>query len=328
MSRAFPSRLLLLLFALLGAAVLASLRFGTAPMPLQALLSAENGILAGRAFRTLCAALAGAALSVAGLWLQALTRNPLADPGITGINAGAALGAIGVAFLMPQAGMIAILAGTAAGASAAGVLLWRLGGGIDSMGHDGIALRLPLAGLAIGALALSLASAVILMDSEMQARYLRWLSGSVPAVQRGEALPLALIAVVLVPGWALCPRLEILGLGSESSASLGLSPARTILLTLSAVTVLCGAAVAITGPLAFLGLVVPFLARRLSGGDLGHAYLLCLPLGAAGLIFADLIGRLIARPAEVDAGIVLALLGGPAFIAVLRLTLRAPQEQS
>ena len=317
MSRSFlPS--LLFCAALLGFAAVLSLRFGAAQMSLATLLSDTNGIFESRIFRTLCGAAVGAALAVSGLMLQALTRNPLADPGITGINAGAALAAITLAYVISDAGGGAVLLAASLGAATAGIALWRLAGGVSATGTDGIALRLPLAGLAIEALCLSLASALILTDAEMQARYLRWLSGSVPAVTRGEAPALVAIAVLLVSGFFLCERLDLLRLGATVSDSLGRSPNATIALTLLHVTVLSGASVAIAGPLAFLGLLVPFIARGMARGVLRRAYLVAVPLGASVLILADTVGRVIARPGEVDAGILTALMGGPALILILR----------
>lgn len=302
----------------LVAAVLLSLRIGAAPVELEALRADARGILSSRTLRTLCAVAVGAALAVSGLLLQTLTRNPLADPGITGINAGAALAAVSLAFFAPDATGAAALAAAALGAGLAGGGLWLLAGGFSATDDTGIALRLPLAGLAIEALCLSLASALILMDAEMQARYLRWISGAVPAVARGEGAALCAIALCLATGGLLLPRLGLLSLGAQTSHSLGRNPAWTAALVLLHVTVLSGASVAIAGPFAFVGLLVPFVARALAQGDLCRAYVLAVPLGAAGLLFADVAGRVIARPGEVDAGILVSLIGGPSLIIVLR----------
>lgn len=317
MSRPFFTYVLLCILCL-SVSILLSIRFGTAEIPFSALWADPSGILSSRVFRTLCAMAVGAALAISGLMLQALTRNPLADPGITGINAGAALAAIVLAYACPALGGRAVLIAASTGAGIAGIALWRLSGGMLATGADGIALRLPLAGLAIEALCLALASALILMDAEMQARYLRWLSGSIPAVTRGEAPALIAISVLLVSGYALCERLELLRLGAAVSDSLGRNPGRTVALVLGHVTVLSGASVAISGPLAFLGLLVPFVARGISKGVLRHAYWLATLMGASVLVLADTIGRVIARPGEVDAGILIALLGGPALIIVVR----------
>ncbi|WP_435666069.1 FecCD family ABC transporter permease [Hoeflea sp.] len=322
MSRASFAISLVLLCLVLCLSAALSLRFGAAPVTLDALFNDTIGLLESRAFRTVCAICVGAALAISGLMLQALTGNPLADPGITGINAGAALAAIALAYFTPFSSGMAILLAASVGAGLAGYTLWHLAGTDPVAGVGGIALRLPLAGLAIETLCLALAATLILADAEMQARYLRWISGAIPAVARTEIAPLAVISVLLVAGYFTCERLELLSLGAEQSDSLGRNPNRTVALVLACVTMLSGASVAIAGPLAFLGLLVPFVARSLAAGSLRRAYLLALPLGGCALVLADTIGRVIARPGEVHAGIIAALLGGPALIMVLRRVLR------
>jgi iron complex transport system permease protein len=309
MARLSPFWILACLALALLLALGLSLRFGAAEQ-------AWADLIEARAFRSLCAMAVGAALAVSGLLLQRLTANPLADPGITGINAGAALAAIGLAYLWPGAGGLAFLAVASFGAGLAGLALWGLAGG--GAGTAALSLRLPLAGLAIEALCLSLAGALILTDAEMQARYLRWLSGAIPMVPRHEAAALLAIGLALVSGFLCCERLELLALGAERSESLGKKPGQTVGLVLGHVTVLAGASVAIAGPVAFLGLLVPFVAQRLARGHLRWAYGFALPGGAMLLLLADTMGRVIARPGEVDAGIITALLGGPALIFVLR----------
>lgn len=328
MSRVPPLFIFALLCMLLCVCAVLSLRYGAAVLSLSDLMADARGILSSRLFRTLCAVMVGAALAISGLLLQALTANPLADPGITGINAGAALAAIGLAYVLPQSAGAPVLIAASLGAGLTGIALWRLAGGQAATGMGGFALRLPLAGLAIEALCLALASALILTDAEMQTRYLRWLSGAIPAVERGEMVPLIAISILLVTGFFICERLEILSLGSEQSDSLGRNPSGTVALVLGHVTLLSGAAVAIAGPLAFLGLLVPFIARSLAGGVLWRAYLFALPMGATALVLSDTLGRVIARPGEVNAGIITALLGGPALIFVLRHLLRYERGRS
>lgn len=204
-----------------------------------------------------------------------------------------------------------------AGAGMAGLALWLLAGGDAGLGGEGIALRLPLAGLAIEALCLSLAMMLILTDAQSQARYLHWISGAIPPVSRGETVPLLTICAALVAGIFLCNRLALLTLGADQSHSLGRNPRVTISLTLALVTVLSGASVAIVGPIAFLGLLVPFVARGLAGTELRRAYFYCLPLGAAVLMASDVVGRVIVRPGEIDAGLILAMFGGVGLVLVL-----------
>lgn len=312
-----PLYMTLLLWSFLALVLLCALRFGTAQMSTDALLHGDAGLLSGRGFRAVCAMSVGAALAVSGLLLQSLTGNPLADPGITGINAGAALMAVATAQVLPQSGAALIMVSAIAGAGLAGLALWMLAGGESGLGGEGIALWLPLAGLAIEALCLSLAMMLILTDAQSQARYLHWISGAIPPVERGEAVPLLVIGLCLVAGVFLCNRLSLLTLGADQSHSLGRDPRVTISLTLGLVTVLSGASVAIVGPIAFLGLLVPFVARGLAGSDLRRAYGYCVPLGAAVLMASDLAGRMIVRPGEIDAGLIVAMFGGVGLVVVL-----------
>ena len=299
-------------------AIAMSLRFGAATIGFEDLLNLRWDILSTRAFRSLCAIAVGAALAVSGLLLQALTRNPLADPGITGINAGAGLGFLLLLFLVPQSSPLATLTAAALGAGLAGCLLYGLAG-LDS---GGIRLRLPLAGLAIQALCMALALALVLTDARLQTRFIHWLAGSVPSVRLHQDLALGTIAVALLASFWVLARLDLLSLGAERSQSLGQDPRLTAAATLLLVTILSGAAVTITGPLAFLGLIIPFFARRLAQGDLRHSYLLCLPGGAIVLLLADTLGRIVLRPAELEAGIIIALIGGPLLMVILHSILR------
>ena len=312
-----PLYIYLLLWSLFALALLCALRFGTAQMSAEALLHGDAGLLSGRGFRAVCAMTVGAALAVSGLMLQSLTGNPLADPGITGINAGAALMAVATAQFVPSASAGVVMVSAIAGAGLAGLALWLLAGDDAGLGGEGIALRLPLAGLAIEALCLSLAMMLILTDAQSQARYLHWISGAIPPVSRGEAVPLLTICGALGAGIFLCNRLALLTLGADQSHSLGRNPRVTISLTLALVTVLSGASVAIVGPIAFLGLLVPFVARGLAGPALRRAYGYCVPLGAAVLLASDVAGRVIVRPGEIDAGLILAMFGGVGLVAVL-----------
>jgi iron complex transport system permease protein len=318
----------LFLWSLCALVLLCALRFGSAQMSTAALLHDDAGVLSGRGFRAACAMAVGAALAVSGLMLQSLTGNPLADPGITGINAGAALVAVGIAQFVPQASAVLLMLSAIVGAGLAGLVLWLLAGGEASLGSEGIALRLPLAGLAIQALCLSLAMMLILTDAQSQAHYLQWISGAIPPVPRGEAAALLSIGGVLVVGVFMCNRLSLLTLGADQSRSLGRNPRVTVSLTLALVTMLSGASVAIVGPVPFLGLLVPFVARGLAGSELRRAYGYCVPLGAAALMASDLAGRVIVRPGEIEAGLIVALFGGVGLIIVLtRLLPRSAQAR-
>lgn len=268
--------------------------------------------------------IAGAALAVSGSVMQALTRNPLADPGLLGVNAGAAFAVVVGALLMGQnaAWAIAMLAFPGAALAAAAVFL--LGGGLS--GEPG-PIRLTLAGVAVSVLLLSLVNGIVLIRSDALDVYRFWVAGSLAqALQK----PLVMLAVVTVAGWLLAlwlaPLLDTLALGRNLARGLGASPLRVQSGALLAVTLLTGAGVAVAGPIAFVGLIVPPLTRRLTGCNDLRAEVLAAPVvGATVLLLADGVGRLVLAPAEVRVGVMTAIIGGPVFIWIAR-TLR-PGEQ-
>ncbi|TWJ00466.1 iron complex transport system permease protein [Gemmobacter caeni] len=268
--------------------------------------------------RALAALMIGAALAVSGLMMQALTRNPLADPGLTGVNAGAALAVVaGLWFLGPM-GSAATAAFALSGAAAAAVLVRLLAG------SGGGTLRLPLAGAAFASLCLSVVSFVVLMNPEARNLYRFWMVGSLALADTGRLAalaPLGLAGICL--GLAVSRQVESLMLGEDLGAALGLHPGRVLSLALAAIAMTSGAAVAIAGPVGFIGLIAPHLARRLaSGAGLGVTMLLACPLGAGLTLLADIAGRWLMRPAELPLGIVLAMIGAPVFMLLIRSILR------
>lgn len=264
---------------------------------------------------------AGAALGLAGCVIQALTRNPLADPGLLGVNAGAAFSVVIGALALggASAGLTAALAFP--GAAVAGAAVFLLGGGLR--GEPG-PVRLTLAGVAVSALLYSLINALVLIRSDALEVFRYWVAGS---LAQGLNKPLLSMACVTAAGWLIAlwiaPLLEILSLGRDMARGLGTSPLRVQGGALLAVTLLTGAGVAIAGPIAFLGLIVPPLTRRLVGGARAgrglRAELIAAPfVGAAILLLADGMGRLVLAPAEVRVGVMTAILGGPVFIWIAR----------
>ncbi|GAA1490401.1 FecCD family ABC transporter permease [Brachybacterium sacelli] len=272
--------------------------------------------VAKRIPRTLLAVLAGAALGVSGAVMQGVTRNPLADPGILGINTGASLAVvIGIAHFGLTAAStfiwVAIL-----GAAATATAVYVLG----SLGQGGATpLKLALAGAATGAALTSFISAVVLPRSDIGDSVRSWQIGGVGG---GTYASLQQVAPFLLAGFVLsllCSRgLNTLALGDELAAGLGERVAVTRAVAALGAVVLCGAATAVTGPIGFVGLVVPHACRLLIGVD--HRWLLPFSAvtGAVLLTAADVLGRIIARPAELDVGIVTALIGAPVFIAIVR----------
>jgi iron complex transport system permease protein len=285
----------------------------TAPDPTDA---AHVTIRSIRIPRTIAGLVCGGALGAAGMAIQALTRNPLADPGILGINAGAAFGVVLGALILGQvdAGILSVLAFP--GAALAATAVFALGGGLDGNASP---VRLTLAGAALSVLLLSLVTASVLMRGETLDVVRFWIVGSLAEARARPLLEMSLAAGAgLILILALSPKLEALALGDALSRGLGTRPGRVQAGALVCISLLTGAAVAIAGPIAFLGLMVPPIARRLVGGSLRPGLIAAALLGAAVLLLADSVGRLLLAPAEIRAGVMTALLGGPIFVLIAR----------
>ncbi|XDA98107.1 iron ABC transporter permease [Sulfitobacter sp. LCG007] len=313
-----------LLLGLLFLAVMLSLAFGARVTGWAELRGALAGhaetmgqaAVASRIPRTALAAMAGAALGLAGAVMQGLTRNPLADPGILGVNAGAALAVVlGLATVGLESVQAYILVATT-GAGVAAVAVWA----IASLGAGGASpLKLALAGAAMSAALASLTTAVVLPRADIGGLVQSWLVGGVGGAtwdRIGPALPF--VAFGLLLSLLSAQKLNLLALGEESATSLGETVWRARAMAALGAVTLCGAATAVCGPIGFVGLVVPHLARLLFGVD----YRLILPasalLGAILMLLADVAGRIVARPAELDVGIVTAFVGAPVFIWIVR----------
>lgn len=316
------------LAGLLGVVVLAgfvSLLLGShamAPARVWDLLLHPDGTLEAavireqRLPRTVVAVVVGAALGLAGALMQALTRNPIADPGILGVNAGAAL--------------LVVLAVAVAGTSGVGFYLWfaLAGAAIAAVGvhvlagtgrPSGNPARLALAGVAVSAALTALTQTVILADQEAFNEFRTWVTGSLEG--RGWSVLEAVLPIIVLGaalGLLVAPALGVLALGDDAAQGLGVRVARTRTLAMAAVTLLCGAATAAVGPIAFVGLAAPMLARALFGHQLRWVCLASLVLGASWLLVADTLGRVLIAPQEVPAGVVAAVAGAPIFVAVVR----------
>ncbi|MET3425487.1 iron complex transport system permease protein [Actinoplanes tereljensis] len=311
--------------AVLGVVVVLSLMVGRQAISpgevIRALLPSATGdnadIVRGlRLERTVIGLVAGLALGAAGALMQALTRNPLADPGLLGVNAGAAAAVVtGFAFFgvtngLAQTGL------ALAGAAVASVVVYLLGSGSRAAATPA---RLALAGTALTAVLFSYINAVAMKDQQSFDEMRFWVVGSV--VNRGYdrlliALPLIIIGVLLA--LAMTPALNALSLGDDSAHALGLGVGRARVATAVAITLLCGAATAVAGPIVFVGLTVPHVARMLVGADQRKVVPLSMLLAAGFLVFCDTLGRVVSGGAEVQAGIVTAVLGAPVFIALVR----------
>lgn len=265
--------------------------------------------------RTLIGLIVGAGLGVAGALIQGHTRNPLADPGILGISSGAAL-AVVVSFAVFN------VSGTAATAA------WAFGGaliatcavfGLASVGGGNVhPLTLILGGAAMNAVLQAIISAFVLTDENNLDRMRFWTVGSVAGRDMTifwGVLPIIIIGLILA--FATGPQLNLLNLGDDVATALGVNTKVARLMGMVIIALLAAAATAAAGPIAFLGLVVPHLVRSITGPD----YRWILPYSALGgatlLLYADVLGRLVARPGELQVGIVLAFVGAPLFIYML-----------
>lgn len=317
--------------ALLGLAlllaVLGSLTLGSNPVPpgavWQALLDpstdADAVIWGSRVPRTLLGLLVGGCLGVAGALMQGQTGNPLADPGLFGVSSGASLAVVLGAYLLGYNSMTASLFLAVGGALVASVLVF----GIATLSRD-LANPVPLAiaGTAVTALLNAVISFLVLTNASSLEVFRVWVVGSLGG-RALDALPpaLALALTGLVLAFANARSLNSLTLGTELAQGLGETLWRARLVGLGAITLTTAAAVALAGPIGFIGLTAPHAARALVGGN--HFRLLPASglVGAVTLLVCDAVGRLIGGgQAEVPVGVVLATLGGVAFIAIVRRT--------
>lgn len=322
---------LLIGFGAVAVAVILSLAFGSRPVTaadvvqgLTAWLRAETptdiGALAvqSRIPRTVLAVIAGSALALSGALMQAITRNPLADPGILGVNTGAALAVvIGIAFLGVSSAW-GYLGLALAGAALTAFFVYFVG----SVGAGGTTpIKLALAGAATTAALTSLVSAILLPRQNVMDEFRYWQVGN---VGRAAWDTMAVIAPVLVLGAivaVLCASaLNALALGDDVATGLGVHVGRVRIIAAVAGVALCAAVTAVAGPIGFVGLMVPHVVRLVAGTD--QRWL--LPLSALGgavlLVVADTLGRVIGAPGEVEAGIITAFLGAPVLIVIARRT--------
>jgi iron complex transport system permease protein len=324
--RAAPTRAagLVLALAVLAVAALLSLAVGARAIALgdvsDALLhgggSRDAAIVNGlRVPRTLLGIVVGAALGIAGALMQALTRNPLADPGLLGVNAGAAA-AVVIALSLGLAGAASSVWFAFAGAGLAAVAVYTIGGA----GRGGATpVRLALAGTALTAALTAVIYGVALSDARLLQQYNHWSVGALGGrgrTQLDAIVPFVAIGAVLAA--ALARPLNAIALGDDSARALGARVGRTRIGGAVAITLLCGASTAAAGPMYFLGLTVPHAGRAICGPDQRWVLAYSAVLGAAVLLIADVVGRVLVRPGELQAGVMVAVIGTPVFIALVR----------
>ncbi|WP_067824314.1 FecCD family ABC transporter permease [Nocardia inohanensis] len=318
----------LLAAAVLVAACLLSLVIGAKSIPIHEVWAALCGgedtpdhlvVTEYRVPRTLLGLLAGTALGVAGCLMQGLTRNPLADPGLLGVNAGAAFAiTIAVAFL-GASGIESYVWFGFAGAAVVSLAVYRLG----TAGRQGAdPVRLTLAGVALTAVLTGLTKGLILLHPKAFDEMRNWDSGALTGRGYGVIAGAApFIAVGLVLAILAARSLNAVALGEDLARALGVRVGRTRVLTALALVLLCGTATAAIGPITFVGLAVPHLARWVVGPDQRWILAYSLLLAPILLLLADVIGRVVITPDEIPAGLITAFLGAPVLIALAR---RAP----
>lgn len=309
----------------LSLCLLASVRFGAARVGTWDVISAftdyggseEDLIIRTlRVPRALVAALVGASLGVAGAIMQGVTRNPLAEPGILGINAGAALAVVAAVFLLGVSSLSTYALLAFVGAAIAWTVVYALG----SLGRSGMTpAKLTVAGAALQAVLTSLMLALLIVSEQTLEEIRFWLAGSVAGRDLSlllQVLPYVVAGLILA--FVLGRQLTVLALGEDVATGLGQKTARTKLGAAVAVILLAGSAVAVAGPIVFAGLIVPHLARFLAGVDYRWVLPYSALLGAILLVCADIAARLVLRPQELPVGVMTALVGAPLFICLVR----------
>lgn len=313
--------LMLLAAALLAAAAL-SLRCGSRNIPLAQLLrslaqgdsddTALRILLHVRIPRTVAAALAGCALALAGALMQAVLENPIASPNVIGVNAGAGFAALLAASLAPAAARLIPMA-SFLGAMATALFIYALAA------RAGLSrTTLILAGVAVSSMLTAGSNALTLLYPDTAVGASAFMLGgfggvTLAAVQNAGGYLAAGLALAAL----LAADLNLLQLGEESAAGLGLSVKRTRFLAILAAALLAGAAVSFSGLLGFVGLLVPHMARRLVGGDNRWLLPASALLGSSFVLLCDVATRLLFAPFELPVGIVMSLLGGPFFLRLL-----------
>ncbi|MEU1041507.1 iron chelate uptake ABC transporter family permease subunit [Streptomyces sp. NPDC005907] len=320
--RAIRSLGLLASVALLTLVALASVALGAKALPMDQVwhglfhASGTYGdvVVGERVSRTVLGLLVGAALGLSGAVLQALTRNPLADPGLLGINAGASAAVVTAITFFGVTSLNGYVWFAFFGAAAVGALVWFLGGS-----RGATPVRLALAGTAISAALYGYLQALMIMDNAALGKMRFWTVGSLSSAGDStirQVLPF--LAVGTLVALALAKPLNAMAMGDDTARALGADLNRTRALSMAAATVLSGAATAACGPIVFVGLMVPHLVRSFTGPDMRWILPYAAVLSPVLLLGADVIGRLVARPAELQVGIVTAVLGGPVFIHLVR----------
>lgn len=319
--------ILVLCLILLGVCIIASLVFGSRLVSLQELtdgLFRPNAdtygahVVRKRVSRTIFSLLCGGALGVSGALMQAVTRNPLADPSILGVNTGASLFVVcGMAFLGINTANQSIWLALA-GAALTAVFVF----GIGSMGRGGATpIKLVLAGAATTAALSSLVTAILIPRSYVMDQFRFWQVGSVGSASWcgiGTFAPFLIVGLLLA--FMTAPALNALALGDEAATGLGVRTGVLKLLAALAAVLLCGAATALAGPIGFIGLLATHIVRLILGPDLRYVIPMSAAAGAIILTVSDVCARLAGGPGELEVGVVTAFIGAPLLIVIAMRT--------
>ena len=315
----------LLSFILLGLCIVASLAWGSRHIEfnevIKALIESDYTsfnalVVRERIPRTVFSIIAGASLGISGALMQSITRNPIADPSILGVNTGASLFVvIGITFLhistASQYIWFALI-----GSAITAVFVYF----ISSIGPGGITpIKLALSGSAVSAILSSLVSLIILPRADAMDAYRFWQVGSVSgATWEGISAILPFLIVGLIISIIATPALNALALGDEVATGLGVNTGLVRLVCAAAGVILCGATTAIAGPIGFVGLMIPHTIRLILGSNMKSIVPMSAIGGAILLTISDVIGRVIGSPGELEVGIITAFLGAPILVIIAR----------
>lgn len=311
-----------IIFVLIGIAI--SIAYGSKSIPINDITgyflgtnndSFQVAVISARIPRTVFGILAGAALGVSGALMQSITRNPIADPSILGVNTGASLlVVVGIAYLNISSGIKLI------GLSFIGALLTAFFVyGIASVGYGGAnSIKLALAGAAVSTALGALVNTIMLPDSQVMKEFRFWQVGSISGATWDDVrllIPFVVIGFILA---AVCSSpLNALSLGDEMAVSLGVKVGQIRFISAIGGVLLCAAVTALAGPIGFVGLMLPHIVRQVFNNDM-RIIVPMSAIGGAGLLtFSDVIGRVLGRPGELEVGIITAIVGAPVFIWIV-----------
>ena len=323
-----PALLLALALGVLVLVALASLAIGTRQVPFDVVFGAFWSPVAGdadqvvvrdlRLPRAVIGIMAGAAFGVVAALLQGATRNPLADPGLLGINAGASLAVVATIAFLGVSSPFGFIWFAFGGAALAAAVVFAIG---STGGAGATPAKLALTGAALTAATTPLITLLLISDEGTLSQFRFWSVGSLSGrgLETAAVLWPFLVVGLVLAAW-LAGRMNLIALGDDVARGLGVRLGTTRIVTAVAVIVLAGTATSLAGPIALLGLAVAHAARGLIGGDYRWIMPLAAVLGAIVLLAADVIGRVVVAPAELEAGIVAAIVGAPVLIALVRRT--------